>query len=246
MQKTRKGIILKSWGLNNFGQLGHSNCNNSYFPQEIEFFTGKDIKEVASGDSHSLVLLRDGSIYTWGKNQYNQLGFEDTELFLNTPTLLMDKDKKIENILSSNNYNYAVNYKDQIYYSWGIGDMYVLGNFKDGENEKTPFKIDEKKLFQEGLVKQIQLGSQHVSLIMKKLNKEENDKKDVAENSEVLVNENKLVENLKIIETCENENNGFEYDIEPFLPKKGRKKKAVTHEENEVVKASKKTKIIVS
>lgn len=195
-------------------------------------------------------MLRDGSVYTWGKNQYNQLGFEDNELVLSKPTLLLDKDKNIESIMSSNNFNYAVNYSKQIFYSWGMGDMYVLGNFKDGENQNVPYKIDEKKLFQDGNVRHIELGSQHVCLLMKKIEKE------TINNNEPIstLEENKIIQennsSLQLNETCDNE---FEYDISPFLPKKGRKKKVVSDEKEKEdeknkneINSSKKKKIIVS
>lgn len=88
IKRGEKKTILKSWGFNNFTQLGHSGCENSHQVKEIEFFRGMDIQQVAGGDSHSIVLLKNGDIYVWGRNDENQLGFSDNSLVLDKPTLL--------------------------------------------------------------------------------------------------------------------------------------------------------------
>ena len=66
---------LWSWGNNNYGQLGDGTTNDKSIPTQI----GSDINwsSIDAGHSHALALKNNGtsiSLYTWGKNDYGQLG----------------------------------------------------------------------------------------------------------------------------------------------------------------------------
>lgn len=67
--------------------------------------------------------------------------------------------EKVKNIFSKGNYNYCVT-EDNTLYSWGSGDLYVLGTRKE-ESEYTPYKVNPKQ-FNEMKVIDLGLGSQHV------------------------------------------------------------------------------------
>lgn len=81
------GMKLWSWVLpevfpinrGDFGRLGHGSCNDVFVPQRISLFTGKLVKQVACGDTHTLVVLDSGELYTFGRNQNGQLGLGTTE-----------------------------------------------------------------------------------------------------------------------------------------------------------------------
>ncbi|KAL4472586.1 hypothetical protein ABPG74_018535 [Tetrahymena malaccensis] len=80
-----KNNELFSWGLNSSGQLGRvSDSLKSSDPKKIVFFEDKSIKQIACGSKHSLVLLQDGTVYSWGSNQYGQLGFDQDNNTQNT------------------------------------------------------------------------------------------------------------------------------------------------------------------
>lgn len=84
---------MRSWGFNQFGQLGDGTRVNSYTPAAFnaEFIydasTGQfianpkylpslnGIAAIAAGANHSVAMKRDGSVWTWGNNIYNQLGY---------------------------------------------------------------------------------------------------------------------------------------------------------------------------
>ena len=62
-----------SWGANYSGQLGRqSTPANQTVAQEIT--TLSNITAIAAGSFHSVALGADGAIYTWGDNQFGQLG----------------------------------------------------------------------------------------------------------------------------------------------------------------------------
>eukprot|EP01103_Thecamoeba_quadrilineata_P015625 TRINITY_DN4998_c0_g1_i1.p1 TRINITY_DN4998_c0_g1~~TRINITY_DN4998_c0_g1_i1.p1 ORF type:complete len:440 (-),score=45.23 TRINITY_DN4998_c0_g1_i1:39-1358(-) len=72
-----------SWGLNSYGQLGHGNRTNYFEPKLITALRGKAILVVAGGQSHSLALTADGECYSWGANNFGQLGFTQAGNTLN-------------------------------------------------------------------------------------------------------------------------------------------------------------------
>ena len=70
-----------TWGYNNYGQLGNNSTTTSYVPVAITttgVLAGKTIIAIAGGSSHSLALASDGTVYTWGYNNYGQLGNNST------------------------------------------------------------------------------------------------------------------------------------------------------------------------
>lgn len=91
------GLALKSdgtvwaWGQNNDGQLGNNSTTNSSAPVEVlagacagcgTYLSG--VVAIAAGSFHSVALRSDGTVWTWGDNQYGELGNNSTTQ-ANTP-----------------------------------------------------------------------------------------------------------------------------------------------------------------
>jgi alpha-tubulin suppressor-like RCC1 family protein len=70
-------------GYNGFGQLGSEPTlfNVGYFPQQI---LPGGVQAVVGGEEHSLVLMKDGSLWAMGDNTYGQLG-DGTTIQRNAP-----------------------------------------------------------------------------------------------------------------------------------------------------------------
>jgi alpha-tubulin suppressor-like RCC1 family protein len=71
---------LWTWGLNSFGQLG---INNTTFGVYIltpvtTFAGGTNWKSVAGGFYNTIAIKTDGTLWTWGDNNYGQLGINAT------------------------------------------------------------------------------------------------------------------------------------------------------------------------
>ncbi|XP_029174872.1 RCC1 and BTB domain-containing protein 1-like [Nylanderia fulva] len=95
-----------SWGNNEYGQLGHTvenplhkinkQCNKvCYSPVEITTFSDKIITRVVCGKEHTLALSNEGKLYTWGRNNYGQLGIGN-EKDSPCPNLLSMKEKILD------------------------------------------------------------------------------------------------------------------------------------------------------
>ena len=68
---------LVSWGANASGQLGNGTTNNSALPVLVSIpqeMLGKTIVDIEAGNSTSLALCSDGSLFAWGANNLGQLG----------------------------------------------------------------------------------------------------------------------------------------------------------------------------
>jgi alpha-tubulin suppressor-like RCC1 family protein len=64
---------LWAWGRNNYGQLGDGTTTDSNTPVQVRGFS--DVQAIiAAGFYHNLALKNDGSFWTWGRNEYGQLG----------------------------------------------------------------------------------------------------------------------------------------------------------------------------
>jgi alpha-tubulin suppressor-like RCC1 family protein len=70
---------LWAWGYNSYGQLGDGTTgvpNSKYSPVQIG--TATNWQSVVAGYSHTAALKNDGTLWTWGRNNYGQLGNGNT------------------------------------------------------------------------------------------------------------------------------------------------------------------------
>ena len=64
---------LWTWGQNNYGQLGDNTTTNRLTPVTT-LVGGTNWKQVACGSYHTAAIKTDGTLWTWGRNSYGQLG----------------------------------------------------------------------------------------------------------------------------------------------------------------------------
>jgi len=67
---------LYSFGYNDFGQLGHGDTKNYYFPKKIEILKG--VEFIECGGCYSICKTFNDDIYSWGANNGGQLGIVNT------------------------------------------------------------------------------------------------------------------------------------------------------------------------
>jgi len=70
----RSDGTVRAWGDNRFGQLGNGNTTAQTSPVAVAGLTGGTVVAIAAGDSHSVALKSDGTVWTWGSNFYGELG----------------------------------------------------------------------------------------------------------------------------------------------------------------------------
>lgn len=70
-----QGGVVYGWGNNNMGQLGRGTVQGyDVVPALIPFPRRETINCLSSGALHAAALSATGTLYTWGSNQYGQLG----------------------------------------------------------------------------------------------------------------------------------------------------------------------------
>jgi len=70
---------LWNWGYNAYGQLGvNNNGNNTNRSTPVTtLLGGTNWKSISSGYYHTVALKTDGTLWSWGYNEYGQLGVND-------------------------------------------------------------------------------------------------------------------------------------------------------------------------
>lgn len=66
---------IRTWGLNDDGQLGNGTQVKTLIPAKVQFPDQlPGVTAIAGGSYHAGLLKSDGFVWTWGKNDYGQLG----------------------------------------------------------------------------------------------------------------------------------------------------------------------------
>ena len=79
---------LTCWGLDAFGALGNGNSDTTdkYTPQTISTPADRKVVKVEPGATHTCILLDDGGVMCWGRDNVGQLGNGDTGDTIHTPS----------------------------------------------------------------------------------------------------------------------------------------------------------------
>ena len=130
-----------AWGNNTAGQLGTSNGDMLTTPTLVEGLRGKNIVSVSAGKQFSLALTEGGKVYSFGKNNKLQLGYEPTADYSATPTLVEALSGVFVSQINAGEASVSAIDVNGKVYLWGDTANYILGT----ENNKTepvlPFSL---------------------------------------------------------------------------------------------------------
>ena len=134
---THAGEIL-SWGLNENGQCGHGNAVHAIRqPRIVEALQGIHVRSACAGGAHSLIVTKDGSLYSCGKGTDWQLGHGD-ETDIHYPMKVFALyDSFVVASAASDRHSIALT-KDGVVFSWGSG-LYNFG--MEAEAERYPVQV---------------------------------------------------------------------------------------------------------
>ncbi|PAN28177.1 hypothetical protein PAHAL_5G136400 [Panicum hallii] len=116
-------------GDGSFGQLGTGDNHSRNLPFEVAYFTARHIEKLALGMRHSLVLLKDNSVYGFGSARRGQVGkcASRNEKSHNVPRLIDGfSDFKIVNIYANGDHSAALD---------EYGHLYIWGRALIGEHD---------------------------------------------------------------------------------------------------------------
>lgn len=85
-----------TWGDNTYGQLADGSFESSSVPfcvnDDLDYLDGVQFASVSAGTGHVVAVDTNGKIWTWGKNDYGQLG-NNTQANLTAPVCINDLDE---------------------------------------------------------------------------------------------------------------------------------------------------------
>ncbi len=163
---------LFAWGNNEFGQLGDNSTNNHNIPIEVTsklgLVYGEKISQMTTGGFHTLLVTSLGRVFSWGYNEYGQLG-DGTNIYKNVPVEItkmfnLMNDEEIENLGAGLGHSMLTTSLGRIF-TWGNNEYSQLGdNTSNKRNHPSDiskfinYKKDEK-------IKKISLGSLHTFIV---------------------------------------------------------------------------------
>ncbi len=140
-----------AWGYNNGAQLGDGSTANSLVPIAVDTLAGdgsalvnKTVVAIAAGESHSLVLASDGTLYAWGYNGHGQLGNGSAVANFFFPVAVNMSGaltgKTVAAIAAGGNHCLALA-SDGTVFAWGFNSAGELGN-NSTANSSVPLAVD--------------------------------------------------------------------------------------------------------
>lgn len=116
---------LFSWGSGKDGRTGHGDEIDRLKPTRVDALRGLKVNRVAIGSTHALVLLNDGSIYSFGTGEYGQLGCGDIKTQF--------QPKKVESVLENHKVQFIACGAMHCAAITNNGEMYTWGKGEDGQ-----------------------------------------------------------------------------------------------------------------
>ncbi|XP_055576779.1 probable E3 ubiquitin-protein ligase HERC3 [Falco cherrug] len=166
MALTRGGELF-TWGQNAHGQLGvgsQTTCIPE--PQLVERLKGISLAQIAAGRAHSAVVSLSGAVYSWGKNDFGQLGLGDTE-DRSCPSYIGALEHWKTVFISCGADHTAVLSKEGLVCTFGAGGAGQLGH-NSTRNELVPRVVAE---LWGARVSQVACGRQHTLVYVPSLDK---------------------------------------------------------------------------
>jgi len=99
-----KLVNIYSWGWGQHGQLGHGDHQDKLLPTRIEAILQCSLRVLALGATHSVAVMENGEVYSWGRGDYGQLGLGENREVL-APTILTALKGKIITCIGCGQYH---------------------------------------------------------------------------------------------------------------------------------------------
>lgn len=152
------GNKLYMWGRNDWGQLGIGSTGGfAWVPTRINIPNGT-ITELAMGVWHSGIII-DNSVYTWGRNDYGQLGLGHTTSRVHSPQFVLGG----ANSLAFGQFHSGAIVNGTIY-MWGRNDWGQVGD--DSYVTRTRPTIVYDKNIKGMYARELSLGFKHSGAIL--------------------------------------------------------------------------------
>jgi uncharacterized protein (TIGR03118 family) len=119
---------LYSWGLGNFGRLGHGDQEDRTTPTKIAgVLDEKHVAVATHGNGASYAITDDGALYAWGQNSNGQLGLGDlANRLVPTQVTALDSETVID-VATGTSHTLALTADGKVF-AWGAARQGQLGS----------------------------------------------------------------------------------------------------------------------
>jgi E3 ubiquitin-protein ligase HERC2 len=126
------GGELYTWGLGEYGRLGHGDTLTQLRPKMVKALEGWRVIQVACGskDAQTLALTETGQVFSWGDGDYGKLGRGGSD-GCNVPQIIETLDGQgVSQIVCGAQFSIALTKTGEVL-TWGKGDYFRLGHNSD-------------------------------------------------------------------------------------------------------------------
>ncbi|KAL3843185.1 hypothetical protein ACJMK2_021135 [Sinanodonta woodiana] len=136
--------VLYIWGCNRFGQTtqnpGSVQCVPTPYQLDKSYFGDQPVAKLTSGWTHLLAVTKDGSIYSWGRADYGQLGRSHDQSCDWVPCKLdLDPPVHPHAICCGSEHNLVISESGDLL-SWGWNEHGICGT-ENEINVHVPYRI---------------------------------------------------------------------------------------------------------
>lgn len=136
------GGFLFSWGDNKHGQLGIGNSSPARnLPVLVSSLCGVPFALLCAGGYHSFALSLSGALFSWGRNNFGQLGINDNKDHF-MPVLVKSLRSQRVRYVTAGEYHTAALTEDGGVFTFGHGNFGQLGH-NSNSDEYNPRKVFE-------------------------------------------------------------------------------------------------------
>lgn len=138
--------VLVAWGRNDNGQLGDGTQANRSAPVLVDssgVLTGKSLTQLSSGGRFTVAIDSSGEVYSWGANNFGQLGDGTTTRRLSAVSLDASgalSGKKVVSVSAGDQFAVAMDETGSVY-GWGLNSSGQLG-VSSTTVSYTPLAVD--------------------------------------------------------------------------------------------------------
>jgi alpha-tubulin suppressor-like RCC1 family protein/methionine-rich copper-binding protein CopC len=137
---TEEGEVY-TWGLGNFGRLGHGDDADLSAPKRIEgAFGGEKVAVIDMGNGASYAITESGALYAWGQNSNGQLGLGDTGHRLAPVKVEALADERVVAVSSGTSHSLALTADGDVY-AFGSNTRGAIGDGSSGGQRTSPYKV---------------------------------------------------------------------------------------------------------
>ncbi|CAH1776574.1 unnamed protein product, partial [Owenia fusiformis] len=128
---------LYTWGLGEYGRLGHGDNTTQLRPKLVKDLVGKRVIQVACGsrDAQTIALVDDGTLYSWGDGDFGKLGRGGSEGCNRPHPVERLQGLGVIQIECGAQFTLALTKSGHVW-TWGKGDYFRLGHGTDAHVRK--------------------------------------------------------------------------------------------------------------